>query len=166
MFCTVTTMITGLRSSGSGCRRGFTLVEIMVVVVIIGLLAAVALPAFQRVRRRAVSSRYINDVRQIRDAAERYALENGSFPPNGIGGLHANLRGYVPDSVFNSTSTPLGGVWDWDYQQDGFTASISVYLFTVSDAQLLEIDRTIDDGDLTTGNVRKVGSKFHHIIQP
>lgn len=147
-------------------RAAFTLVEIMVVVVIIGILAAVALPAFQRVRRRAVNSRYINDARQIRDAAERYALENGSFPPNGIGALHPNLRGYVPDSVFNSTSTPLGGVWDWDFQQDGFTASISVYQFTVSDAQLLEIDRTIDDGDLNAGLFRKISSKAVLIIQP
>lgn len=147
-------------------RSGFTLVEIMVVVVIIGLLAAMALPAFQRVKQSAVSKRYLNDARQVRDGAERYALENGSFPPNGIGGLHANLRGYIPDSIFNATTTPLGGVWDWDFQQDGFTASISVYQFTVSDAQLRDIDRTIDDGDLTTGLFRKMGSKAIFIIQP
>lgn len=138
----------------------------MVVVVIIGLLAAMALPAFQRVKQSAVSKRYLNDARQVRDGAERYALENGSFPPNGIGGLHANLRGYIPDSIFNATTTPLGGVWDWDFQQDGFTASISVYQFTVSDAQLRDIDRTIDDGDLTTGLFRKMGSKAIFIVQP
>lgn len=147
-------------------RSGFTLVEIMVVVVIIGLLAAMALPAFQRVKQSAVSKRYLNDARQVRDGAERYALENGSFPPNGIGGLHASLRGYIPDSIFNATTTPLGGVWDWDFQQDGFTASISVYQYTVSDAQLRDIDRTIDDGDLTTGLFRKMGSKAIFIIQP
>jgi prepilin-type N-terminal cleavage/methylation domain-containing protein len=147
-------------------RDGFTLVEIMVVVVIIGLLAAMALPAFQRVKLSAVSKRYLNDARQVRDGAERYALENGNFPPNGVGGLHASLQGYIPQAIFAATTTPLGGVWDWDYQQDGFTASISVYLFTASDAQLLDIDRTIDDGNLTTGLFRKMGSKAIFIIQP
>ncbi len=46
--------------------------------------------------------------------------------------------------------TRAGGAWDWDYQQDGCTASVSVDLLTASDAQLRDIDRTIDDGDLTT----------------
>ena len=144
----------------------FTLVEIMVAVVIIGLLAAMALPAFRRVQQSAVSKRYINDARQVRDGAERYATEHGNFPPNGIGALHPSLRGYVPDSVFNATTTPLGGVWDWDYQQNGITASISVYLYTVPDAQLTDIDRTIDDGNLATGLFRKIGSKAVYIIEP
>ncbi len=151
---------------GPSGRGGFSLVEIMVVVVIIGLLASLALPALQRVRRAAISKRYLNDARQIRDGAERYALEVGNFPPNGVAGLHASLRGYIPESLMNSTTTVLGGVWDWDYQQDGFTASVSVYQFTAADPQLLDIDRTIDDGNLTTGLFRKMGSKVIFIIQP
>lgn len=145
--------------------RGFTLVELMVVVTIVGLLAALALPAFERVKRAAIGRRYFNDVRQIRDGAERYALERGNYPPNGIGALHPDLRGYVPDKLFDAT-TPLGGTWDWDYQQSGFTASVSVYMFTVSDTDLRAIDRAFDDGDLNAGTLRKDGSKFIYVIVP
>jgi prepilin-type N-terminal cleavage/methylation domain-containing protein len=150
-------------SPTASARRAFTLVEIMIVVVIIGLLAAMALPAFKRVQRSALSKRYINDARQIRDAAERYALENGNFPPNGTMSLHASLRGYVPDKLFGAS--PIGGVWDWDYQQNGFTACISVYQFTASDEQLLDIDRTLDDGNLSAGYFRKMSDKAVYIIQ-
>ena len=66
----------------------------------------------------------------------------------------------------SAAGTRAGGVWDWDYQQEGGTASVSVDLLTASDAQLRNIDRTIDDGDLTTGLLRKIGSKAGFIIEP
>ncbi len=55
---------------------------------------------------------------------------------------------------------------DWDYQQNGFTAAVSVYQFTASDAQLLDIDRAIDDGVLTTGLFQKASGKAIYVIVP
>ncbi|HEY4283945.1 MAG TPA: prepilin-type N-terminal cleavage/methylation domain-containing protein [Chthoniobacterales bacterium] len=55
--------------------RGFTLVEIMIVVAIIALLAAIAVPGFLRARKRAQASRILNDLRLIDSAVDQYAIE-------------------------------------------------------------------------------------------
>jgi len=57
--------------------KGFTLVEIMIVVVIIGLLAAMAIPAFQKVRQNSQDKAILNNARQLSAAADQYYLENG-----------------------------------------------------------------------------------------
>ena len=54
---------------------GFTLVEIMIVVAIIALLAAIAVPGFLRARKRSQASRIINDLRLIDSAVDQYAIE-------------------------------------------------------------------------------------------
>ena len=56
-------------------QRGFTLVEIMIVVAIIALLAAIAVPGFLRARKRSQASRILNDLRMIDSAVDQYAIE-------------------------------------------------------------------------------------------
>jgi prepilin-type N-terminal cleavage/methylation domain-containing protein len=56
-------------------RGGFTLVEIMIVVAIIALLAAIAVPGFLRARKRAQATRILNDLRMIDSAVDQYAIE-------------------------------------------------------------------------------------------
>ena len=65
-------MLSNLRKD----RGGFTLVEIMIVVAIIGLLAAIAVPSFIRARQRAQASTVLNEARQLDAAKDQYALEN------------------------------------------------------------------------------------------
>jgi len=55
---------------------GFTLVEIMIVVAIIALLAAIAVPGFLRARKRSQASKILNDLRMISGAIDQYAIEN------------------------------------------------------------------------------------------
>jgi prepilin-type N-terminal cleavage/methylation domain-containing protein len=61
-------------------RSGFTLVEIMIVVAIIGLLAAIAIPNFVHARETTQTNECIANLRQIDGAAQTYALENNKLP--------------------------------------------------------------------------------------
>ena len=65
-------------------RAGFTLVEIMIVVAIIALLAAIAVPGFLRARKRSQASRIINDLRLIDSAVDQYAIETNKSSGNGV----------------------------------------------------------------------------------
>ena len=63
-------------------KKGFTLVEIMIVVVIIGLLAAMAVPAFQKVRATSQEKTIVNNLRQLASGADQYFMEYGKTQVN------------------------------------------------------------------------------------
>ena len=65
-------------------REGFTLVEIMIVVAIIALLAAIAVPGFLRARKRSQATRILNDLRMIDSAVDQYAIETNRITGNPV----------------------------------------------------------------------------------
>ena len=65
-------------------RSAFTLVEIMIVVAIIGLLAALAVPGFVKARKQSQGRRILNDCRQQDAAIDQWALETGQTDGNAV----------------------------------------------------------------------------------
>jgi prepilin-type N-terminal cleavage/methylation domain-containing protein len=93
-------------------KAGFTLVEIMIVVAIIGLLAAIAIPNFVKARATSQANACINNLRQIDAAENEWALETGKSTGSAAPSLTTDLTPYIK---LNSGSTippcPAGGTY-------------------------------------------------------
>ena len=90
-------------------RGGFTLVEIMIVVAIIALLAAIAVPNFLRARKRSQASRVLEDLRMLDAALDQYAIERNK--QSGATATFTDLQAYLKTgtALYNSTGNDIFG---------------------------------------------------------
>lgn len=143
-------------------RAGFSLIELSVVVAIISILVAIAVPTTKNLVFRARSSAVANDLRVFSAAFQAYAHENGDWPVGDgtPGAIPAGMAGYLNSTNWQRT-TPIGGNYSWDpnsMQQGVRYRAVIVIVSTdgnpvTSDSnQLLDLDRTLDDNNLETGN--------------
>lgn len=150
--------------------RAFSIVELMVAVLIISMLFAAAIPAYQRIQRKARAASIVNDFRVFGAAFQAFAHEKGTWPAEAAPGV-------VPTGVNQqelqaqawSRPTPMGGKFDWENNQihpggtsPGGKWRAALAINGTSEAPLLidadlmeEIDSSLDDGNLDTGMFRR-----------
>jgi len=149
---------------------GFTLVEIMIVVSIIGLVAAIAIPSFSKARQESRLAAAANDIRILYDAFQAYAMENGGFSnlPADAGVAPAYLVPYLKHSDWSKT--PLGGRWYYkstcfgalSYRPAiGFSTTLAA---PFNQATMRDLDRKIDDGNLATGQFVMLSANAYYLM--
>lgn len=141
---------------------GFTLVELMIIVCILAVIMAIAVPNMVRARRRAQMVSMGKEMKEFADAFEIYSVENGAYPPD-----TGPFSGWPGTDMTNrldyqawQRKPPVGGNFIWNGPDTNdptitrFGISIEGGDFTNDVTSLMELDKTIDDGVLATGKFR------------
>lgn len=149
-------------------RSAFTLVEILIVIVILGILAAIVVPQFIVASDEARRGAFIASLKTYADACEYFAVREGRYPPDGSSGvMPAGFGTYVDQDEYESP-TPLGGVWDTEFNDSGVTSAVGVHFNgNPVPVYMLLIDETFDDGDLSAGIFQQLAAdRFYYIVEP
>lgn len=148
---------------------GFTLIEVLAVVVILGVLSGVVIAQFVDVAEDAEKAAFITSGKTFIKAAQRYQADYGAFPNGAPGQLPPGFGDYVTSHQWEAV-TPVGGLWDSAVNAFGVEASLGVFFGAGApsphrdDAYMQEIDALIDDGDLATGGFRKMSNTRYFFI--
>lgn len=112
----------------------------MDVTIIIGILAAIGIPAFTKAKENSQNTRLMNDMRLFADAIKTFALEDGTYPEDSnSGAIPEGLEEYIQSENWLAGS-PIGGVWDVENNDaGGVTSAVGVHRFTISIEQLIPI---------------------------
>jgi len=146
--------------------RAFTLVEILIVVVILGILAATVVPSFANATEPTRQTTFITNMKDFADAVQIYKVRNNEFPAD-------TTTGELPDGFEELIDprdwlgrTPIGGQWDTEETDVGY--GIGVHFDgtgeTRDEEYMTEIDEIFDDGDLESGVFQMTGDNRYYLI--
>ena len=113
-------------------RKGFTLIELLIVVVIIGILAAIAIPKFANTKEKAYLASMKSDLRNMATTQEAYFADfqvyvSGSA--SNVGGTTASINGFVPSSGVSVTATASGGTgWSASSTHSGTAKTCAIFV--------------------------------------
>jgi type IV pilus assembly protein PilA len=113
-------------------RKGFTLIELLIVVVIIGILAAIAIPKFANTKEKAYLASMKSDLRNMATTQESYFADNQVYTAgsatNTSGGT-TSLNGFVPSAGVSVTATASGGTgWSATTTHSATTKTCAIFV--------------------------------------
>lgn len=135
--------------------KAFTLVELMIVVAIIGILAALAVPAFRKIQQNSRASAIANDFRVFSEAFLNYNLENGNWPNSdwAEGSYPNNMQSYL--SAHWLEPSVAGGYYVFHIDEGaGVPAMVLLSNNGMAEDLMKRVDNILDDGNLNTGRVQ------------
>jgi type IV pilus assembly protein PilA len=146
-------------------KQGLSMIDVMIVVMIIGLLSAMAIPFVRKSQRTARDMRFVADLRTAAQAFEQYSMFNAGYPPDCVPAeVPAGMSEYLPKMDWTAR-TSIGGFWDWDYQRFGVKAGVSVYQPDRTTDEMIAIDSRLDDGSLAAGLFKSRSEGYIYIVE-
>jgi type IV pilus assembly protein PilA len=113
-------------------RKGFTLIELLIVVVIIGILAAIAIPKFANTKEKAYLASMKSDLRNMATTQEAYFADFQTYvagSATNVGGTTSALNGFVPSAGVTVTATATGGTgWGASASHSGTTKFCAIFV--------------------------------------
>jgi prepilin-type N-terminal cleavage/methylation domain-containing protein len=139
-------------------RRGFTLIELIAVIVVLAILAGVAIPRYIDYSVRAAASADAATLKVLSRAVLAYHRDTSQWPADELWSTTpAVLQPYLSSQAFAQTPA-LGGSWDYNnWIAAGWTPPVNIAMMppfatTFPADRLTRLDATIDDGNLATGS--------------
>ena len=134
-------------------RSAFTLIELLIVVVILGILAAIVISIFPDTTSAARVNQTAVQMKSLAETLRRYHVYDGGWPADaGAGVFPPELRDFLSSNSF-SVKVPIGGRYDWNNSWGTFDYSIGIQDPGMDLGVWQEVDLLLDDGDLSTGIV-------------
>jgi len=113
-------------------RKGFTLIELLIVVVIIGILAAIAIPKFANTKEKAYLASMKSDLRNMATTEESYFADNQVYvggTASNISGTTATINGFVPSAGVTVTAAATGGTgWSATTSHTATTKTCAIFV--------------------------------------
>lgn len=134
-------------------EQGFTLLELLVTVAIVGTLSAIAIPTFSNYRDKARVSKVASELRSFESAFYVYYADHKEWPEDSHRTVPDGMEDLINQSHWDR-ETALGGYYNYEGPESYGYAGLSIFSHSASNDLIELLDKMLDNGDLSSGRFR------------